>query len=123
MRPDVARTLAELGRIEEARAHIDRCRALMGGDDWCGRAGVIGVADAVVLAHEGRPDEAERGFADARAVLARHGLRGEEADLLHEWGRLLAAPDPLDEAAEVYRRHHAGRVWLERVATDRRLLR
>ena len=123
VRPDLARALAELGRVEEAREHAGRCRAIVaGGEDWRGRAGVIALADAVVLAHEGRPADAERVFTDGRAVLARHGLRGEEAELLHQWGRLLGVPERLDEAAELYRRHHAGRSWLERVEADRRLL-
>ena len=50
------------------------------------------------------------------------GSAASEADLLHQWGRLLAAPERLDEAAELYRRHDAGRVWLERVDADRRRL-
>ena len=55
-------------------------------------------------------------------ALAHYGLRGEEAELLHQWGRLLGVPERLDEAADIYRRHHAGRLWLERVASDRRQL-
>ena len=121
VRPDLARVLAELGRVEEARQHADRCRAIVGaGEDWRGRAGVVALADAVVLAHEGRTVDAERVFADGRAVLERHGLRGEAAELLHQWGRLLSVPERLDESAELYRRHHAGRAWLERVEADRR---
>jgi tetratricopeptide (TPR) repeat protein len=124
VRPDLARALAELERVEEAREHADRCRAIVGaGEDWRGRAGVVALADAVVLAHEGRTADAARGFEEGHAVLARHGLRGEEAELLHEWGRLLGAPERLDEAAELYRRHHAGSVWLERVEADRRRVR
>ena len=124
VRPDLARALAELGRVDEAREHADRCRAILdGGEDWRGRAGVVALADAVVLAHEGRTADAERGFADARAVLHRHGGYGEEADLLHQWGRLLGAVERLDEAAQLYRRRDAGRVWLERIEADRRLLR
>ena len=49
-----------------------------------------------------------------------------EAELLagrsHEWGRLLGVPERLDEAAELYRRYDAGRLWLERVEADRRAL-
>ena len=121
VRPDLARALAESGRAGEAREHADRCRAIVGaGEDWRGRAGAVALADAVVLAHEGRTADAVRGFETGRAVLARHGLRGEEAELLHEWGRLLEAPERLDEAAELYRRHDAGRFWLDRVEADRR---
>jgi hypothetical protein len=35
---------------------------------------------------------------------------------------LVSVPGRLDEAAEIYRRHDAGRVWLERVDADRRRL-
>jgi len=122
VRPDLARALAERGRVAEAREQVDRCRAIVdGGEDWRGRAGVVALADAVVLAHEGRLDDAERGFAEACAVVRRHGLVGEEADLLHQWGRLLARVERLHEAAELYRRHRAGRIWVERVDADRRL--
>jgi DNA-binding SARP family transcriptional activator/tetratricopeptide (TPR) repeat protein len=123
VRPDLAEALAELGRLQEAREHADRCLAIVGGgEDWRGRAGVVALADAVVLAHEGRALDAGRRFADARDVLERHGLQGELADLLHQWGRLLSVCERLDEATELYRRHEAGRVWLERVEADRRRL-
>jgi tetratricopeptide (TPR) repeat protein len=123
VRPDLARALAEAGRVEAAREHADRCAAILaGGEDWRGRPGSIAIAEAAVLAHEGRAAEAERVFTEGREVLGRHGLRGEEAELLHQWGRLLAAPERLDEAAELYRRHGAGRLWLDRVAADRSIL-
>jgi tetratricopeptide (TPR) repeat protein len=123
VRPDLARALAALGRVDDAREQLDRCRAITeSGEDWRGRAGTVGFAEAVTLAHAGRPDDAERAFAGARALLAAHKLRSEEAELLHEWGRLLEAPGRLDEAAELFRRHGAGRFWLDRVAAERRRL-
>ncbi len=55
--PDLARSLAELGRVGDARLHVARCQAIVGaGEDWRGRAGMVGVADAVVSAAEGEPD-------------------------------------------------------------------
>ena len=73
--PDLARALAALGRLEAAREHADRCLAIVdAGEDWRGRAGVVALADAVVLAHEGRADDAERRFSDAHGVLERHCL-------------------------------------------------
>jgi hypothetical protein len=119
VRPDLARALAETGRVAEACEHAERCSAIVAaGEDWRGRAGTIAVAEAVVLVHEGRADDAERAFSEGRAVLARYGLVVDEADLLHQWGRLLAAPERLEEAAALYRRHEAGRLWLDRVAAD-----
>jgi tetratricopeptide (TPR) repeat protein len=117
VRADLARVLAEAGRVGEAREHADRClEVLARGEDWRGRAGAIAAADAIVLAHEGRRQEALQAFARGREVLGRHGLALELADLLHHWGRLLAEPERLDEAAALLRRHGAGRFWLERVA-------
>ncbi|MET0684966.1 MAG: AAA family ATPase [Solirubrobacteraceae bacterium] len=124
VRPDLARALADAGRAAEAREHADRCREIVArGEDWRGRAGVVGLAEAVVLAGEGRQDDAGTTFAAAREVLRAHRLVGEEADLLHQWGRLLDAPERLDEAAALYREHGAGALWLERVDADRRRLR
>jgi tetratricopeptide (TPR) repeat protein len=123
VRPDLARALAALGRVDEAGEQVDRCRSItQNGEDWSGRAGMVAFAEAVALAHADRPDDAERAFARARALLAAHRLRSEEAELLHEWGCLLDAPDRLDEAAELFRRHGAGRFWLDRVAADRQRL-
>jgi tetratricopeptide (TPR) repeat protein len=123
VRPDLVRALAECGRVEEAREHVDRCSAILdGGEDWRGRAGMAAIAEGIVLAYEGRAAEAERVFADGRAVLERHALAGDEADLLHQWGRVLAAPERLDEAVDLYGRYGAGGLWLDRVAADRRRL-
>ncbi|HYI20889.1 MAG TPA: hypothetical protein VD836_19385, partial [Solirubrobacteraceae bacterium] len=122
--PDLARSLAELGRVGDARLHVARCQAIVGaGEDWRGRAGMVGVADAVVAAAEGEPDSADRAFAAALEVLRRHRLAGEEADLLHQWGRTLELPERLEEAAEAYRGHGAGRLWTDRVEADLRALR
>ncbi|UGS36087.1 BTAD domain-containing putative transcriptional regulator [Capillimicrobium parvum] len=123
VRPELARALCDIGRVEEAREHVDRCRTILeGGEDWRARAGMTAVAAGIVLAHEGRSSDAARVFAEGRALLARHRLIGDEADLLHQWGRSLAAPDRLDEAADLYRRHDVGRLWFERVSADRRQL-
>jgi tetratricopeptide (TPR) repeat protein len=121
VRPDLARALAAVGRVDEAGEQLARCRAIAeDGEDWRGRAGAVAFAEAVTLAHDDRPDDADQAFARARALLAAHKLRSEEAELLHEWGRLLGAPDRLDEAGELLRRHGAGSFWLGRVAADRR---
>jgi hypothetical protein len=94
---------------------------LADGEDWRGRAGCVAAVDAIVLAHEGRRDESLHAFSRGLEVLRRHGLVLQQADLLHAWGRLLGAPERLDEAAALLRRHRAGAFWLERVAADRRL--
>jgi len=127
VRPDLARVRAESGRLDEARAHVDRCREIMsGGEDWRGKAGHAALAEAVVLALEDRIDEAHAGFGSAHETLERHRLRGDQADALHQWGRALArvgadsaATEKLERALEIYRRHSAGHPWLSRVEADR----
>jgi tetratricopeptide (TPR) repeat protein len=101
VRPDLARVLAALGRRDEARAEVERCREIeAAGEDWRGRAGLVHLADAVVLAAEDRADDADARFAAARDVLRRHAAYAEETEVLHEWGRLLGLRERLDEAAE-----------------------
>ena len=131
VRADLARVRAELGRLEEARGHVERCREIIGnGEDWRGRAGHVALAEGVVLGFEDRMDTAGERFREAHAAFSSHDLRPDEADALHRWGRALAragdheaAADKLDRALEIYRRHDAGPVWLERVEADRRDLR
>jgi len=127
VRPDLARVLAESGRVADARAHVDRCREIFGsGEDWRGMTGTLALADAVVLAREDRLDDAERIFGEAQATFDRHRLRGDQAHTMHEWGRALArggahdlASEKLNQAVDLYRRHDAGQPWLARVAAER----
>jgi tetratricopeptide (TPR) repeat protein len=125
--PDLARVRAETGRPDAARAHVERCRAIVAaGEDWRGRAALVELAEAVVLSFEERPDEADARFESALETLRRFGLPPDEADGLHEWGLALAragdrsrAAEKLDAAADVYARHGAGAAWLERVRSER----
>jgi len=126
VRPDLARVRAERGHVDEARIHVDRCREILSrGEDWRGRAGHVALAEAVVLAFEGSMEEAGAAFGEAHATFERHRLRGDQADALHQWGRALAsagsgseATEKLDAAVEIYRRHEAGTIWVNRVETD-----
>jgi len=129
LRPDLARVRASGGALGAAREHVERCRAVMGTEDWRGRAGSVALAEAVVLAVEDRMDEAEPRFREAQAAFAAHRLPFDEADALHMWGRgLLEAGDAgaartrLEQALELFERHHAGPVWRERVQGDLRRL-
>jgi DNA-binding SARP family transcriptional activator/tetratricopeptide (TPR) repeat protein len=128
VRPDLARVDAEAGRVEQARVHVERCLEIAAnGEDWRGRGGHASLAEAIVLSHEDRMDEATAAFDRARAALERHRLRTDEADALHEWGRALAragdgraAAERLEEAQAAYRDHGAGAFWLERVDAELR---
>jgi tetratricopeptide (TPR) repeat protein len=118
--PDLARVRVETGRVDQARAAVERCRAIVErGEDWRGRGGVAMVAEAAVLAAEGRADDAGARFAEAHDVLAGYGLVSERAECLHEWGRATGSASRLEEALEVYRRYGAGAPWIERVEGER----
>jgi len=128
--PDCARVQAEIGDLDAARGHVDRCREITGnGEDWRGRRGIADVADAVVLGFEGRPDDSDARFGEALETLRRFKLVAEEADGLHQWGRALAragdadgAAAKLAAAAAIYSEHGAGAAWTERVEADARRL-
>jgi tetratricopeptide (TPR) repeat protein len=125
--PDLARAYARTGRLEEARAQVQRSRQIVAADeDWRGRGGHADLAEAVVLAAEGRTDEADARVAAAVATMRRYELCGDAADALHEWGRALVgagdrsgAAEKLDAALEIYERHGAGPRLLERVKAAR----
>jgi tetratricopeptide (TPR) repeat protein len=118
--PDLARVRVETGRVDQARAAVERCRAIVErGEDWRGRGGVAMVAEAAVLAAEGRADDAGARFAEAHDVLAGYGLVSERAECLHEWGRATGSASRLEEALELYRRYGAGAPWIERVEGER----
>ena len=125
VRPDLARALAELGRVEEARAHVDRCRAIAGR-----RRGLARTRGHRRRRRGGRARA--RGRAGRGRARLRGGARGARAP------RLCAATRPtpctsgaaLLGAARAARRggralppHGAGALWLDRVEADRRVAR
>ena len=76
VRPDLARRSPPSDAWTRRGEQLDRCRAITeAGEDWRGRAGTVAFAEAVTLAHADRADDAERAFAEARAVLAAHKLQ------------------------------------------------
>ncbi|HZO06222.1 MAG TPA: hypothetical protein VFB52_07525, partial [Solirubrobacterales bacterium] len=127
VRIEQARVSADAGDLAVARTHLDRCLEIVGnGEDWRGRGGQVALAEAVVLAGEDRPDQAEAAFARALETFGRYRLPAEQADALHQWGRALAgagergaATEKLDRAAAIYREHGAGERWLALVEADR----
>ena len=122
-RRELALLLADAGRLEDAEAHLDRCReVLAGGEDWRGLAGRVAAAEAVVLVARHRVEEAEAHFTAALEIFRRYTLPWGEAETLRRWGivRLHAgdrrgAVEKLAAAAEVYRRCGAGANWIEPV--------
>jgi hypothetical protein len=77
---------------------------------------------ALIAAAESRFDDADQHFANAAEIARRYSYTMFRAEILDEWGRVLAsAGDParanekLDEAADIYRRGRFGAPWLDRV--------
>jgi tetratricopeptide (TPR) repeat protein len=118
---------ADLGRIDEAAPHLNRCREISeNGEDWRGLVGAVARAEAVVAAAEGKYEDAEAQFGKAVEIFRRYHVPFEEAEAMHYWGRALNASgehgranERLDAAIEIYRRCGAGERWVERVEKDR----
>lgn len=96
------------------------------GEDWRGLIGYIARAEAAVAAAQGRLEEAETQFEQAIETFRRYSCVWDEAEALHLWGRALLnaeermrAIEKFDAALEVYQRHGAGAIWLERVLADK----
>jgi ATP/maltotriose-dependent transcriptional regulator MalT len=93
------------------------------GEDWGGLVGRLALGEAALAAAEGRTVDAQSSFARAIAVFRHYHLPWDEAQAMECWGiMLIKAGDStvgdrrLDAAASIYRRHGAGRLWLQRLA-------
>jgi tetratricopeptide (TPR) repeat protein len=123
VRPDLARALTEIQKLEDARGHVERCREILDrGEDWRGRAGHVALADASVLVAEDRAADADERFDKSLRIFRHYQLRVDEAEVLHQWGRSLVragdhsgSAEKLDAALDVYRAHGAGPQWLDRI--------
>ncbi|HWM08492.1 MAG TPA: BTAD domain-containing putative transcriptional regulator [Solirubrobacteraceae bacterium] len=123
-RCQIARRRVELGRLDEARAEVARCRELFAaGNRWGAREGDLALAEATVAAAGGEDVDAR--FREAVDIYARHGVVWDQAEALQHWAVALGPRDPaaatalLDAAHELYGRHGASTLWLERVARRR----
>jgi class 3 adenylate cyclase/tetratricopeptide (TPR) repeat protein len=117
---------AEAGRLDDADAHLARCRALMADDDHFGKVGVVERAEARVAAARGDGQERDVHFQKACDVFERSSQVWEKAHALHAWGKALLdagdhkrAAEKLGAALDVYRQHGAGPIWIERVLVDK----
>lgn len=93
------------------------------GEDWRGLVGRLTLAEATLEAAEGQITAAQGTFKQAIAVLGKYQLVWDEAQALECWGAALIKAGAsklgdrrLDAAAALYRRHRAGRQWLQRLA-------
>lgn len=125
LRTELARALGDAGQVEEARAHLALCHAVLAmGEDWRGFAGCIALAMAVIEAADRRFEAATLGFDEAQATFRRYTLPWHEADTLFAWGRApqaagddASAADKLSAALAIYERYGAGEPWQRRIRT------
>lgn len=96
------------------------------GENWCGLAGFVVLAEAVLAAAEGRPKDAGAQFEKAADTFRRYQVPFEEADALYYWARALNASgeyaranEKLDAAIAIYQRWGAGERWIERAEKAR----
>jgi class 3 adenylate cyclase len=123
----LAHVLADMGRTDEARSELGRCREIMAaGEDWRGLAGLVEWSEAAIAVAEKRFDDADHYFAGAIEIIRRYSMRNHEGPALCEWGRALHASGDcdralvkFDEALELYRRVGAGQWWIDRVLADK----
>jgi tetratricopeptide (TPR) repeat protein len=121
--------LAETGRSEQAREQLARCRAIVaGGEDWGGAATALDLAEASILATDGRMGEATHLFSEAVDGFRRQGLPWDVAEAHQLHGRaLLAQGGParvqaivrFDAALDALQLLEAGERWHLSVLADR----
>jgi tetratricopeptide (TPR) repeat protein len=127
VRPELALLYIDLGRSDEARPHLDRCREIVGrGENWRGLAGRTEMVRGAAAAADAQRAAADGHFRATIETFRRHDLPWQEADAFRHWGRALAqagdreaAGEKFNATEEIYRRHEAGSRWLEFVRDDR----
>ena len=66
LRAELALLAAECGQVDEGKAELARCQAILRcGEDWRGLAGRVALAAGRLAAAEDRPKEAAEAFAAA----------------------------------------------------------
>jgi tetratricopeptide (TPR) repeat protein len=126
-RSEMALIAVKQGRIEGALEQVKRCREISSsGEDFRGLGGRATLAEAVTLAAQQQFDTAEKKFSAAIGNFKHYDLAWECAQAEHLWGKALLfagekprAVERFDAALEIYRRHGAGPVWIDRVLRDK----
>ena len=127
IRPVSALIRAQMGQLDAARNELVRCREIFAaGENWRGLTGFVVLAEAVLAAAEGKPEDADAQFEKATDTFRRYQVPFEEADALYYWGRALhgsgehtRANEKLDDAIAIYQRRSAGKRWIERIEAAR----
>jgi DNA-binding CsgD family transcriptional regulator len=123
----LAQLSAETDQLPEARRHLAHARTIeRNGEDWRGLAGQLHLAEGVVAMADETLADAERHFERCIDIYRRYPFPWGVAEAQLLWGRGLrnagksaSATDQFCAAEDIYRRHGAGNVWLERLARVR----
>lgn len=123
-RAELAVLFAEAGATSEARAHVARCREILGThENGRGLEGKLLLADALVTSAGHVPDAAVVLFEQAIDIFRRYSTGWLETRALEDWAHVLLrarcraqAASKRHEAESVYRRIEAGKPWFERRA-------
>jgi class 3 adenylate cyclase/tetratricopeptide (TPR) repeat protein len=117
---------AEAGRLDEAEAHLARCREILASNDHGAKRGYVERTAGRVAAGRGGSEEANDHFERAANIFENSHHVWERAHTLHAWGKALLdagdhkrAAEKLGVALDIYRRHGAGSIWIERVLADK----
>lgn len=129
-RPRLALAYLALGRREDARAQVDRCREIVArGEDWRGTGGQVLLAEAALAASNHQLEEADGLFEQAIEVFRRYHLPWDEAEAFETWGDALAAAgrrlrraalQKIDAALDIYRADGAGQPLIDCVLATRK---
>jgi tetratricopeptide (TPR) repeat protein len=123
IRSELAALYVDSARSNDAQSQLTRCREILGnGEEWCGLAGKVARAEAVVAAAERKYEDAETRFEKSVQIFRRYHVPFEEAEALYYWGRALnahgdavRATEKFDAAIEIYHQVGAGQRWIERI--------
>ena len=72
----LAHVLADMGRTDEAKSELGRCREIMAaGEQWRGLAGLVEWSEAAIAVAEKRLDDADHQFTLAIEIIRRYSMR------------------------------------------------
>jgi len=122
-RSELALVRLARGEVAVARTEVERCRTLLDpGEDWRALPALVDRAEAALLAHGGRLEEASHLWLGAGQLFSRYQLPWEVAETLVSRGTLLMQHSRSDEgaasltaAAQIYQQLDLGASWHHRI--------
>jgi class 3 adenylate cyclase len=118
---------SDWGKLELAHEHLAKAReGMANGEDWRASVGYAELSEAMLATAEERFGEADSHFGKALDNFGQYQLPFMTAETLHRWGDMLFSTgdvsrslEKLDAALELYRRHGAGTIWVQKVVASK----